>query len=903
MAEQTEKAEARKRLPRDLPEDITVLYEDDHQAPDIERIKALAAFDVGQRLGIIHQDVPKPDPQRYAFDGCNTSTWLQFYRDGGYFDHKRGVGGSCIDLVMQWLDRPSFEVDQKRFKEAARTIAAAFGLWVDFEPVRRKGKKLVGDDPVRAAKGELNAEAQEFFKAIGVPRQTFAVSAAGLCWQPAVPWQGKAHHTKDGRPFGGWTREVAEEWLDHPDALRLYVLDFDGCKTEDGEQIPPRPENMISLVHELGRRGLTPRATVFSSWDGERVKSHLYFVARSRARDEDEFLAWHRHLDTAVGQAVANWNLVHPEKRTFVRDEATRQITRLMRVPGYAKPGSEHAAVLYDTNPSATVDFRDLLETQEIRFSVGENEYRFGAGTCFLQYTKDDETKTIAFARDVWPLEIYEHVDRGEYGVRFRYVSLTGRTCYGTAPASGFADKSYAKKVAGDLAERGVNILAGRGTETVLSLSSWKDAAPRTTSKLVSTPGWHGSKVYVNGESIFGARGWRADVEREQIRFRSGRAGTLDGWCKAVRELGTTYGLAIAIGQSLAGALVEPFDVEPFTIHIHGPSSCGKSSAARFAASVWGDPRDLFQSWNTTSNAFEGLAETASGACLILDEIQRWRHSPEALGNAIHDINSSKGRSRLNSNSDMRRQRTWKLTALSTGEVSIEDRLGASFQGGHAVRGMDLRVAPGDITTDQVHAGMIQSITMRQHGHVGDAWIHYLTHSHPHELMDSWKFWREKLELSEVAEELRIMGNLAVVATALEHAREAGLLPWDDDEIFSVMKWLILAVMPEREGRATPDERALDRLRRWVDTQPERFPSENEPERGRNVIGYLQREAHVMQLWTSESMINESQLPVQAGVSVRSWLQWCVEAGHARKASNERCAGRQRNWYVFRIDE
>lgn len=135
----------------------------------------------------------------------------------------------------------------------------------------------------------------------------------------------------------------------------------------------------------------------------------------------------------------------------------------------------------------------------------------------------------------------------------------------------------------------------------------------------------------------------------------------------------------------------------------------------------------------------------------------------------------------------------------------------------------------------------------------------------------------------------------------MELARDADLTAWSNDEIFAFLAAAIRAILPARDGRDSPEERAYDALLRLYDTQPARFPPEDEGSHAKDVVGYRRINGPHEELWTSETLLQASRIPVQIGVSVRQWAAWCIRTGRALPRNNDRCAGKQRNWLVIRL--
>lgn len=544
-----------------------------------------------------------------------------------------------------------------------------------------------------------------------------------------------------------------------------------------------------------------------------------------------------------------------------------------------------------------------------IRFKWGSITYQFGID-CYCEFEKNDEIVRKTFANNVWPREVYEHVDDQEYGVRFEYVSQTGGLRHGTISADAFVDKTSGKRAASAAAKIGVDIATDSDHHFAYALGRWKKAKKASVVKIVRTPGWHeDGKVYVNGETIFGDDRWRADEDHISIRRRSGRAGELEDWLDIVSDEVTTPGLRVSLGCSLAGPLIGRLHRQPFITHIFGSSSCGKSTAARVAASVWSAPDEghdgLFKSWNTTTNALEAMAESADGACIVLDELAKFSGSERSFAGAVHNLASKQGRARLRKDGSERQQRSWAITGLSTGEISMRAKIGDHLQGGQMVRMLDLRIEQGEVTVDAEHAERIAVKLMGAYGVAGDHWSKYLVNLDAVHLDEWLKSWRNKLSKFDdsTAEGGRILTNIALVGAALGAGREAGLVPWTAEEDVECIEWMAERVLGGREGIKTPNERALEQWYTMVDSQPSAFPFEKDTSAAKELFGYSVKELDEYEIWTSERMIKKSGLARKAGISVRTWLQWCVEEGHCRLADNERCANKQRNWKVFPLNK
>ena len=76
--------------------------------------------------------------------------------------------------------------------------------------------------------------------------------------------------------------------------------------------------------------------------------------------------------------------------------------------------------------------------------------------------------------------------------------------------------------------------------------------------------------------------------------------------------------LCLAVGTALAAPLIGLLGMEAGGFHLFGDSRDGKSTAARIALSIWGNPAALMQTWTGTAHGFTNLANARQ----VLDKYQ-----------------------------------------------------------------------------------------------------------------------------------------------------------------------------------------------------------------------------------------------------------------------------------------
>lgn len=586
------------------------------------------------------------------------------------------------------------------------------------------------------------------------------------------------------------------------------------------------------------------------------------------------------------------------------RDEL---IALVKQTPKWTPPWSPDLEIKVQLGTSSSGDIPD--------------EYTFGE-RCFLRTEKKRNGEmvfvNIPIAKQIWPMQRYISPEDRESGYRFAYINESGQQLWGTMPGGAAVSKREGGKYCRELRNRGVQIATGSEHALAFALGHWAERLEPPVVTLVRSSGWHSDTAYVNGHQIFGAPSWFVDEQSAGIADRQGRKGTLEGWRQGVERLALqSKGLLAAIAQSLAGALIEPLQLDPYILHLWVDSTQGKSTAARLAASIWGSPDQTFKSWNTTRQSPEALAEQFNGACLVLDDTARVDFDPARFAQVVHALCSPIGRSSLGQGRSLNEQRRWRCTILSTGEISIRQKLGEHYQGGHRVRALDLFCTHGNLARDDRHAEELRDFCHAEYGVVGDAWIEYLLRPGVlGQIKVNYRFWREKtIALAgQGSEEGRIAAQLAVIAVALQHATSAGLLDVSHDQIYELLGWIVQGVLSDANASqnwlpSTPNERAYQLLMDWFMGQPFRFPESTKRHGARDVVAYsvstqqtIERPETTIALYTTEGMISASGLPALAAVSPRRWLRWCVEQGLATRNKSTIPGGLHNRWVVFQMD-
>ena len=223
-------------------------------------------------------------------------------------------------------------------------------------------------------------------------------------------------------------------------------------------------------------------------------------------------------------------------------------------------------------------------------------------------------------------------------------------------------------------------------------------------------------------------------------------AGSLEDWRQAVAPMAGNPLTIVAMCAGLAGGILPLSGSENAGFHFHGISSSGKTTACQSAMSIWGcaaDPQStqkptLFQTWAATDNGRELMAASCSGGPMFLDEIGAM---PPGLAVAVYPLLNGRGKTRMNEYGGMRTQHSWQTFVLSTGEVSVYQRIMQEAQRqamtGELVRLLDIPVdnLPQDpaLSAEQAQelARHLKTVVAEVYGSAGPAFIRDLQDAFP----------------------------------------------------------------------------------------------------------------------------------------------------------------------------
>jgi uncharacterized protein (DUF927 family) len=200
--------------------------------------------------------------------------------------------------------------------------------------------------------------------------------------------------------------------------------------------------------------------------------------------------------------------------------------------------------------------------------------------------------------------------------------------------------------------------------------------------RCVSRMGWHNSLnvcVYVLPDQTYAGSDLAEDVRlqtEQRTETYHNIAGTADEWRRMIgaRCVGNSR-LVVAVSVAFAAPLLEVVDEPSGGLHFVGNSQTGKTTALHVAGSVWGGggKNGFLNTWRATSNGLEGVAEAHCDGLLVLDEMGEV--DGREVGEIAYMLANGQGKNRARRDGSARRPAQWRLLFLSSGEVSLADKM------------------------------------------------------------------------------------------------------------------------------------------------------------------------------------------------------------------------------------
>lgn len=251
-------------------------------------------------------------------------------------------------------------------------------------------------------------------------------------------------------------------------------------------------------------------------------------------------------------------------------------------------------------------------------------------------------------------------------------------------------------------------------------------------------------------------------------------------WIDVANSIFPYHEVRFALYASFLTPFLEILNINNFTLDLSGESSKGKTSALKFAASVWGCPNEatdsIVKTWSTTLTSVERTAEILNGIPIFLDDTtlcgnvkDNKQTAATLISHVLYTVASGKGKSR-GKLIGLDHTSSFKTILISTGEgpaTSFTDNEGAkgrtlSFLGnpfGEVSQRMGLFVAK------------IEERFKNNYGHAGPRIVKFIMNNSEH--YETWRnaydeinaYLMNRVGNSSIA--MRLMKNIAAVITII----------------------------------------------------------------------------------------------------------------------------------------
>ena len=319
-------------------------------------------------------------------------------------------------------------------------------------------------------------------------------------------------------------------------------------------------------------------------------------------------------------------------------------------------------------------------------------------GLYFEDKDKKDNIEHIWICSRLEVVALTRTAESTAWGRLIRIKDLDGKIKYWIMPANLLSNDG--RQYREELLDRGLIIGPGKKVRHLLHLYLTV-ARPSARALCVDRIGWHRGS-FVLPDDVIG----NGLIDGERIVLHPAPSqnpfkvqGTLEGWQMGVGRycIGNSR-LMFAASTAFAAPLLEMIGAESGGFHLVGPSSIGKSTALQVAGSICGGGglNGYVESWRATDNGLEGTAYNHCDTLLTLDEMAQI--DPAAASESAYMLANGQGKKRMTKNATDKTVKSWRLLFLSTGEITLEDKIRENPWAGNIKAGQLVRII--DIPAD-----------------------------------------------------------------------------------------------------------------------------------------------------------------------------------------------------------
>lgn len=407
--------------------------------------------------------------------------------------------------------------------------------------------------------------------------------------------------------------------------------------------------------------------------------------------------------------------------------------------------------------------------------------------------------------------------------------------------------KSDGVELRGELLSQGLE-LANNATARKLLMDYVTQTRAPIKAFSVKRTGWHGRAFALTDRTIGEQDGEKVFFQAQSLEgLGLTHAGTLEGWRQEVcQPCAGNSRLVLAISAAFAALTLGLVGSESGGLHFRGPSSCGKTTALRVAASIFSGP-DYLRTFRSTDNALEGACAAHSDLCLMLDELGQL--DPKHAGQVAYLLANGQAKGRASRDGSARAIATWRLLFLSTGEIGLADLVneaGGESKAGHEVRVLDIQAdagatlgiferVPGRMKPAEF-SDVLKRASEAHYGHAMPAFVAHLAQNFDSlavKLRTRQDAFVDSVAKNASGQVRRVAARFGLIAAAGEFATFWGLTGWAKDEALNACKKCFQEWLAAR-GTAGDREPAamLARVRAFLEQHGDsRFTDWDDPDR------------------------------------------------------------------------
>ena len=239
------------------------------------------------------------------------------------------------------------------------------------------------------------------------------------------------------------------------------------------------------------------------------------------------------------------------------------------------------------------------------------------------------------------------------------------------------------------------------------------------------------------------------------------------------------------------------------------------------------------RTWRGTANGIEGTAALFSDTLLLLDELGV--ASAQEVGNIVYSLASGIGKQRAQQDGSPRRPKSWRVIVLSTGELTIPDKISEAGKGSRA--GQEIRIVDLDADAGKGfgvfdHGGpdgdpgklavAIREAAVKFYGTAGPAFVKALSAQGLDkvtvDIQDAQAALIERIALgARNGQVLRAAQRFALSGAAGELAIQLGILPWTPGLVASATEEVFASWLSNRGDEPGEFRGAYGQIRGLLD--------------------------------------------------------------------------------------